>query len=76
MVVAEGITELQLIFPADLEALYDTQALKQGDGPVYAGPIRLSVAGRHQIMHSLWLTALEGSKYQLTRSSQALAVFL
>ena len=74
MVAAEGIAQLQLVLPADLQPLDDTQFLEQGDGAVDTGPVGRILAGSYQLAHGLRLGVLQCQKDRLARLRHAMAL--
>ena len=57
MMPAEPVGQLQLIFPADLQALDDAEFLEQTDRPIYTGAVSAE-AGSYKLLHCLRLFAV------------------
>ena len=56
--MTERISQLDLVFPTDVQPLYDAELLKQGDATVNASPISLAGAGGNNLVHGLWFLVL------------------
>lgn len=74
--VAESVGQLNLIFPTDVQAMNDAEALKQHDGAVDAGSVGLAVTGSDDLVHRQRFLVLQDRKDLLAAGSQALVMRL
>ncbi len=72
--VAEGVGQLNLVLPSDVQAVDDAEALEQHDGAVDAGPVGLALAGGDDLVHGQRFLVLQDCKNLLAAGSQALAL--
>lgn len=73
MVVNELIAQFQLVFPADIQSVYNPELLKQGYGAVYARPINRSDAV-DELRHGLRFVAAEGVKNLAAGTGHAVTI--
>jgi hypothetical protein len=74
VMVMEGVAELQLVLPADLQPLDYAEAFEQGDGAVNAGAVGLPLAGFDDFAHGLGFFISQSLKNYQSGLGQALAV--
>src|SRR5882762_7244193 len=63
VVVNKSITQLQLIFPANMQAVNDTELFKERNYPIHTGSVGSYADAVNKFCHGLCLMSRQGFKY-------------
>ncbi len=74
MVFGEGVAQLKLIFPANIDAPHHADLLKHRNGAIDAGAVHAASGQSAKLAHADWFGTVKQIKYGLALFRQTIAV--